>query len=253
MKKLIALFLILTMALSMAACGSAQEEPEVEDVPAVEDTPVVDEPAVEEDPTMDQPAAMPEETPVTDDMPAVMPEDEPVEDEPVVEEPPVETPAVDAGDNAALEVLNAIWALYGDEEKFPVMGGNPEGGVMDMPGAFDLAYAESLAFYLQLPQEQLANVDQAATMIHMMNTNTFTGGALHLTEGTDAAAFAAAARDSIQSAQWMCGFPEQLIIAAIDGQILIAFGVADAMGPFAAHLSEAFPAAEILYNEAING
>ena len=36
MKKLIALFLILTMALSMAACGSAQEEPEVEDVPAVE-------------------------------------------------------------------------------------------------------------------------------------------------------------------------------------------------------------------------
>lgn len=253
MKKLIALFLILTMALSMAACGSAQKEPEVEDVPAVEDTPVVDEPAVEEDPTMDQPAAMPEETPVTDDMPAVMPEDEPAEDEPVVEEPSVETPAVDAGDNAALPVLNAIWALYGDEEKFPVMGGNPENSVMDMPAVYDMAYAEGLAFYLQLPAEQMANVDQAATMIHMMNTNNFTGGVLHLVEGTDLAAFAATARDSIQSTQWMCGCPEQLIIANVDGQLLIAFGVVDAMGPFEAHLSEAFPTVEILYNEAING
>ena len=242
MKKLIALFLILTMALSMAACGSAEKEP------AIEDAPVVDAPAVEEDPTMDQPAAMPEETPVTDDMPAVMPEEEPVEDMPVVE-----TPAQDAGDNAALPVLNAIWALYGDDEKFPVMGGNPENSVMDMPAVYDMAYAEGLAFYLQLPEDQMANVAQAATMIHMMNTNTFTCGVLNLVEGTDIAAFAAIARDSIQSAQWMCGFPEQLIIADVDGQLLISFGVADAMGPFEAHLTEAFPGAQILYNEAING
>ena len=151
-----------------------------------------------------------------------------------------------------LDILNAIWALYAEGEKFALMGGNPEGGIMDAPGAWDAAYMENLPYTLQMDPEQLTNIDEAATMIHMMNANTFTGAALHMAEGADLAAFASSLRDSIQSAQWICGFPEALVIASINDEfVVVAFG--GLVSTFQAHLTEAYPDAQILYSEAIGG
>ena len=100
----------------------------------------------------------------------------------------------------------------------------------------------------------MESVADAATMIHMMNANTFTGAVLNLNEGVDKAAFAATAKDAVMNAQWMCGFPEKLIIADMGGQyLLMAYGINDAMGPFEAKLTEAYPTASVLYNEAIAG
>ena len=165
-----------------------------------------------------------------------------------------EPAAAVTGPASALEVLENIWALYGDEEKFPVMGGNPEGGVMDVPAVWDAEYLVNLSYSLQLPEAEMENVADAASMINMMNTNTFTGAVLHLNEGVDAATFAATAKDAIKSAQWMCGFPEKLVIADLGGQyLLIAYGVNDAMGPFEAKLAEAYADANVLYSEAITG
>ena len=42
-----------------------------------------------------------------------------------------ETP--DAGTNAALEVLNKIWAAYPADDKFSSFGGDMESAVMDAP------------------------------------------------------------------------------------------------------------------------
>ena len=152
---------------------------------------------------------------------------------------------------SAVTVLENIWAKYGDDEKFAVIGGNMENPVDGAPGNYDMAYAENLSYNLLIPAEQLTSVDEAATMIHMMNANTFTGGVVHLAEGTDVAAFASAMRDAIQGNQWMCGFPETLVIASIGDYVLIAFGVNDAMTPFQTHLAEAYPDANVLYNEAV--
>ena len=90
-------------------------------------------------------------------------------------------------------------------------------------------------------------------MIHMMNANTFTCGVVHLTEGTDVAAFANTMRDAVQGNQWMCGFPETLVIASIGNYVLVAFGINDAMNPFQTHFAEAYPNANVLFNEAIAG
>ena len=163
---------------------------------------------------------------------------------PVEEAPAVESP---------LALLESVWALYGDEEKFALMGGNPEAGVMDAPGAFDMTYAEALASFLQLSAEQVAQVDEAATMIHMMNANTFTCGALRLTEGTDVTAYVEGVRESVQNAQWMCGFPETLLIANVGGLVVMAYGAADLIPVFEGHLTTAYTQAEILVNEAIAG
>ena len=163
-----------------------------------------------------------------------------------------EAPAVTV--ESSLAVLESIWNLYGEDEKFAVIGGNMESPVDGAPGNYDMAYAENLTWNLLVPADQLANIDEAATMIHMMNANTFTCGVVHLTEGTDAAAFAQVMRDAIQGNMWMCGFPETLTVAVIGGEyVLIAFGVNDAMNPFMTHFNEAYADANILFNEAVAG
>ena len=159
---------------------------------------------------------------------------------------PVNVPA------SALEVLETIWGKM--EAGFPIIGGNMESPVDGAPGNYDMAYAENLTYNLLVPEDQLANIDEAATMIHMMNANTFTCGVVHLVEGTDAAAFAQVMRDAIQGNMWMCGFPETLLVASVYGEyVVIAFGVNDAMNPFMTHFAEAYPEAEILFNEAVEG
>jgi len=176
------------------------------------------------------------------------------ENKPAETTAPIETTAPAVTVESSLAVLEDIWAKYGEDEKFFVMGGNMESPVDGAPGNYDMAYAENLTYNLLIPAEQLANIDEAATMIHAMNANTFTCGVVHLTEGTDAAAFAQVMRDAIQNNQWMCGFPETLTVAVIGGEyVLIAFGVNDAMNPFMTHFGEAFADANVLFNEAIAG
>ena len=159
--------------------------------------------------------------------------------------PAAEVPAT------ALEILEKVWADYSDDEKFAIVGGNIEAGIMDAPGSYDMAYAENMTYNLLIPAEQLSNITEAASMIHMMNANTFTCGVFRLADGVAAADFAAAMEAAVMSNQWMCGFPETLVIAEIDGHVLVAFGINDAMNPFQTHLAEAFAGASVLYNEPI--
>ena len=165
--------------------------------------------------------------------------------------------ADNGGNNAAapasaLEVLENVWALFGDDEKFPVMGGDFEASVMDAPAVWNSDLLVDLSYSLQLPEAEMAKVADAATMIHMMNANTFTSAVLHLNEGEDVAAFAADAKASIMAAQWMCGFPEKLVIADMGGNyLLIAYGLNDAINPFEAKLAEAYPNANVICSEAI--
>ena len=153
---------------------------------------------------------------------------------------------------SALEILETVWASYGDEEKFPIIGGNIEANIMDAPGNYDMTYAENMTWNLLVPSDQIANVTEAASMIHMMNTNTFTCGAFKLAEGVAAADFGAAMQQAIQSNQWMCGFPDSLLIQSFgDTYVVVAFGMTDAMTSFENHMKTAYPGFETLYSESI--
>ena len=167
-------------------------------------------------------------------------------------EKPAETaPAVQLP-GSALEILETVWAKYGDDEKFPVIGGNIEANIMDAPGAVDMAYVGHLNYNLLVPEDKTANVAEAASMIHMMNANTFTCGVFKLAEGVKAADFGAAMQSAVQGNQWMCGFPEKLLIQSCgDTYVLVAFGLNDAMTPFETHLKAAYPEFTTLYNETI--
>lgn len=152
-----------------------------------------------------------------------------------------------------LVILQNIWAKYSVAGQFPIMGGNPEAGAMEGPGLWDKEYLENLAYTLYIPEAEMANIDEASTVVNMMMANNFTCGVLHLTEGTDVAAFASTMGDALKNNQWICGQPEQLLIAEIDGCVLVAFGVNDAINPFATAVTEGCPSAQVLYQEALNG
>ena len=96
----------------------------------------------------------------------------------------------------------------------------------------------------------IANVDEAASLVHGMMLNNFTCGVFRVSG--DAAAFADAMYGKISTNPWMCGMPEKMIIAIVETEYVIAcFGINDAMDPFEAKFQEAYPAAQIAYNEAI--
>ena len=156
-------------------------------------------------------------------------------------QPKVEVPAT------ALEILEKVWSSYTDDEKFPVFGGNQnENAVMDAPAKFDLTDTDGLTYTLLVPAEQAANIDDAASMIHMMNANTFSSAVFHV-KG-DVKAFAEAMYTAVSGNRWMCGMPEKLLVTIVGGEyVLVAFGLNDAMTPFQTKLAAAYPAAEQLY------
>ena len=78
-------------------------------------------------------------------------------------------------------LLTTVWDSYTDDEKFPAAGGDYENPVEDAPGAVDISDADNLNYMLTLPVEDASKIDGAAALSHMMNANTFTCGAFHIT------------------------------------------------------------------------
>ena len=153
---------------------------------------------------------------------------------------------------SATEILENIWAQMGEENQFFVMGGNMENVVDGKPGEYNMEYKENLTYNLLVPENELANIDEAGFVQHAMNANNFTAGVVHYTG--DVTAFAAAMQSAIQNNQWICGFPEALVIAVINTEyVLVTFGINDAMNPFITALDAAYANADVLYNEAIGG
>ncbi len=161
-----------------------------------------------------------------------------------------ETPAVTIA--SPVELLNTVWASYADDEKFPVAGGDMTEDNMNMegPGVYGLEDAEGFANITHFPADSMAKIDAAATLMHMMNANTFTGAAYHVVDA-DMAALVTAVKDSVMATQWMCGFPEKLVIVTVGEYMVSYFGNADLVSTFTAKLQAAYPSAEIAVDEPI--
>ena len=95
-------------------------------------------------------------------------------------------------------------------------------------------------------------IDGAASLMHAMNANTFTGAAYHVADAGNLDAFVAAMKGAIESNQWMCGFPEKLIIATLgEDYAVVAFGAADIIDNFKTKLTAAYPVTVIAVEEAL--
>ena len=282
MKRTLSLILILTMLLSLAACGSKDATPTDDDnappqeqgggdaqpggttgTPDEPEQPEQTQPA-EQEPTdskpKQEPAGEPEKEPARqpEQKPNPKPAEKPAEGtsaEPPVETPEPETPAEDKPAVAvddALTILNAIWNTYSDEEKFPAAGGDSEHAVDGAPGSFDVSNADSLSYLLTFPADDASLIDSAASLVHMMNLNTFTCGAFHVADANNVARLADDLRTTIQAKHWMCGFPDKLVIVTVGQSVLSVYGNEELVNTFRDKLLASYSAATAVYDEAIN-
>ena len=149
-------------------------------------------------------------------------------------------------------ILGQIWNDLPEDNRFAVYGGMMETPVESAPGKLDLSNAEEIISKYLVPQEQLDQVEEGASLVHMMNSNLFTAAVFQLRSGSDTDAFARAVRENIQKNQWICGMPDRLVVAKpAENTILIVFGSEDAMQLFGGSLTRIFPEAKIYYDEAI--
>ena len=156
------------------------------------------------------------------------------------------------GVSAPVDVLTKVWGSYGEDEMFFAMGGDYENMVDNAPGAVDVTNTETMQALLVCPADAAAMVDGAASLIHAMNANTFTGAAYHIAEGADQAVFVTAMQTAIKGNQWMCGFPEKLVIATLASDyVVIAYGAADIVDNFKTKLSAAYDVTTIAVEEAL--
>ena len=151
----------------------------------------------------------------------------------------------------ALTLLNTVWATYSEEEKFPVSGGDYDHPVDDAPGAFDISNADNMDYMLGFPGPSVANLVDAASLMHMMNANTFTCGAFHVTSKDDVETVASDLRDAIQSKQWMCGFPDKLVVITMGQFVVSVYGAEDLVDTFRDKLQNCFSSAVVVYDEPI--
>lgn len=123
----------------------------------------------------------------------------------------------------SLAVFTAIWDAFPEDQRFSAFGGNQnESAVMDAPGAFDLTDTDGLTRLLLVPETVQGKLISTASLVHMMNTNSFTGAVLELSalDSSDTTALV----ETITGNHFMCGFPEKLVVMTLDHFVLYAYG-----------------------------
>lgn len=152
-----------------------------------------------------------------------------------------------------LELLAQVWSSYSDDEKFPVIGGDmsEENMAADAPGKFGVDDGGALDTTLGFPAASAEKIDDAASLVHMMNANTFTCGAFHVKDAGDVSDLSSAIKDNIMQRQWLCGFPDKLIIVTVDNYIVAFFGSNELVDNFKTQLVAAYATAEVYCDELI--
>lgn len=127
---------------------------------------------------------------------------------------------------SAVAFLTDVWNAFGEENQFACAGGDADHAV-EGPGVYQLneANAESFQYLLHVTPEQYGMLEgEAATLMHMMNGNTFTSAVAKLKEPAKASEFAESYKTAIQEQRWMCGFPDKVVVISVGDYVVMAYG-----------------------------
>ena len=146
----------------------------------------------------------------------------------------------------SLELLKTVWESWPEDQAFSAAGGDSEEMVMDGPGSFSTENADALDAALAFPASEAEKIDDAASLVHMMNANTFTAGAFRLRDAKDSEAVAEAVKTGLSGRQWLCGFPEEYLIASVDNYLVSVFGTAELVETFKTQLDSVYENVSVL-------
>lgn len=185
----------------------------------------------------------------------------PAASKPSTSKPEASKPASDKNDSSKttaptspLNLLNTVWKSYSEDEKFPAAGGDfSEENMKDgAPGNFSVSDSGTLVSTLAVPEDSAAQLKKAASLVHMMNLNTFTAGAFQLNDSKNADSFAAAMQNSIENRRWVCGFPDKFVILQVDGYVVSVFGAEDLVDTFKAKTLKAYKDAKVYCEKSVS-
>ena len=153
-------------------------------------------------------------------------------------------PAANYGN--AVELLTNVWATYGEAELFPAGYIDEAGNMVDGPAKIGTADSETLDALLGVPADKAGSIDNASIMMHMMNANTFTGGAY---KTSDAKGLSDSIQANLANRQWMCGFPDILVTIQVEDYLISAFGNAELIETFKNKVTATYGNAKVLCEE----
>ena len=104
---------------------------------------------------------------------------------------------------------------------------------------------------LGFPAADADKLTDAASLSHMMNANTFTAGAFHVTNSSDVDTVVSDLKDNIMNRQWMCGFPDKLVVLTLGDYVVSCFGAEELVDEFSEKVTAAFSGASVVCDEAI--
>lgn len=149
---------------------------------------------------------------------------------------------------SAEELYTQIWDTLGEDRQFPAAGGDAEHEA-EAPAKFALTKENKETFeYLLHVTDELYDMldDDAATLQHMMNTNTFSSAAAKLKDPSAAEEFAEAYKTAVQGQQWMCGFPDKVVVISVDDYVIMAYGYEDILNDLVDACSVVAPGSRVL-------
>lgn len=149
---------------------------------------------------------------------------------------------------SAVDLYTQIWDTLGEDRQFPAAGGDAEHEA-EAPAKFALTEENKETFeYLLHVTDELYDMldDDAATLQHMMNTNTFSSAAAKLKDPSTAEEFAEAYKTAVQGQQWMCGFPDKVVVISVDDYVIMAYGYEDILNDLVDACSAVAPGFRVL-------
>lgn len=156
----------------------------------------------------------------------------------------------DTEGKAAIDILVDTWESYEEDEKFAIAGGDYVNMTQDAPGSIDTTDSETLDSLFGFPADKVDLINDGASMMHMMNQNNFTAGIYHVVNADDVQTVADALKENIMKRQWICGFPDDLVVYSVGTNYVVAvFGAEDIVDNFEEELKEAYTSATIIHDE----
>lgn len=152
---------------------------------------------------------------------------------------------VDAAYPDAVSILTVGWEQLG--EQFAAIGGSLDNPVDNAPGAVSLSDTDMMTNSLLIPEEVQKDITDVASVVHMMNANTFTGVAIRVNEMETEDA-AVKIKDTFMANHFMCGVPEKIKIVTIGHYIVYAYGETETVDNFMNGL-ENLPQAAVFADE----
>lgn len=145
------------------------------------------------------------------------------------------------GTGSTAEILDAVWGSYNTNDLFS-----------GERSSLDLSDTETLNTMVGFPESSVSMIEEAELLMHGMNANTFTCGGFRVSDSANVRAVAESIRDNVMTRQWMCGFPDRLLILQVDDNyIFSAFGKTEAMSTFESYFMKGYPDTVVLYDEVI--